>query len=86
MVLCTPVISAAPINYRLKSVVSIMLHCQPHSAHYTAAQIKNYLKSTSIVRVATLKNMYDFHYTKEAIMWYHQIDMFETQRRTLVRL
>ena len=50
------------INYHLKSEVSIMLHCQLCSTHYTALQIKNCLKSTSAIKVATMKNTDDFRY------------------------
>ena len=35
--------------------VSIMLHCQLCSNHYTAVQIKNCSKSTSVIKVATMK-------------------------------
>ena len=48
------------INYCLKSEVSITLHCRLFSTRYTAVQIKNYLKSTSAIRVATMKNSDDF--------------------------
>ena len=41
------------INYRLKSEVSITLRCR---------LIENYLKSTSAIKVATMKSMDDFHY------------------------
>ena len=51
-----PVNGAAPINCRLKYEVSIMLHCQRDSTHYTAMQIKNFLKSTSVLKVATMKS------------------------------
>ena len=44
-------------DYHLKSEVSIMLHCQLCSTHYTALQIKNCLKSTSAVKVATIKKL-----------------------------
>ena len=44
------------INYRLKSEVSITLRCQLRSTHYTAVQIKNCLKSTSAIKIATMKN------------------------------
>ena len=30
--------------------------------HYTVVRIKNCLKSTSAIKVATMKNMDDFHY------------------------
>ena len=52
------------INYHLKSEVSIMLmlHCQLCSTRYTALRIKNCSKSTSGIKLATMKNMDDFHY------------------------
>ena len=50
------------INYHLKSEVSVMLRCQLCSTHYTAVRIKNCLKSTSAIKIATMKNTYDFHY------------------------
>ena len=48
------------INYRLKSEVSITLHCWLCSTRYTAVRIKNCLKSTSAIKIATMKNMGDF--------------------------
>ena len=54
------------INYCLKSEVSITLRCQLCSTHYTALRIKNCLKSTFAIKVATMKNtyLYDFCYYK----------------------
>ena len=49
------------INYRLKSEVSIMLHCWC-STRYTAVRIKNCLKSTSTFKIATMKNTDNFRY------------------------
>ena len=46
------------INYCLKSEVSITL-C---STRYTAVRIKNCSKSTSAIKIATMKNMDDFCY------------------------
>ena len=37
------------INNRLKSEVSIVLHCQLCSTHYATLQIKNCSKSTSAI-------------------------------------
>ena len=48
------------INYRLKSEVSITLCCRLCSTHYTAVQIKNCLKSTFAIIIATKKNTDDF--------------------------
>ena len=50
------------INYHLKSVVSITLRCRLCSTRYTAVRIKNCLKSISEIKIATMKNMDDFHY------------------------
>ena len=50
------------INYCLKSEVSITLRCWLCSTHYKAIQIKNCLKSTSAIKIATMKNMDDFHF------------------------
>ena len=47
---------------RLKSKVSMMLFCQLCLTHYAAFQIKNCLKSTSAIKIATMKNMDDSHY------------------------
>ena len=46
------------INYCLKNEVSIMLRCRLCSTRYTAVRIKN----TSAFKIATMKNMDDFHY------------------------
>ena len=54
--------SPSHINYHLKSEVSITLHCRLCPTGYTAGRIKNYLKSTSAIKVATMKNMDDFCY------------------------
>ena len=50
------------INYRLKSEASITLLCRLCSTHYTAVRIKNCLKSTSAIKIATMKNTDDFRY------------------------
>ena len=52
---------APAINYHLKSEISITLRCQLCSTCYTALQIKNCLKITSAIKVATMKNTDDFH-------------------------
>ena len=57
--------SAACLNYinnRLKSEASITLHCRLCSTCYTAVRIKNCLKSTSAIKIATMKNTDDFCY------------------------
>ena len=48
------------INYRLKIEVSTMLCCQLCSTRYTAVRFKNCLKSTSAIKIATMKNTDDF--------------------------
>ena len=53
------------INYHLKSEVSITLRCWLCSTHYTAVQINNCLKSTSAMKVATIKSTDDFHYKEK---------------------
>ena len=50
------------INYHLESEVSITLCCRLCSTHYTAIRIKNCLKSTSAIKIATMQNTYDFHF------------------------
>ena len=39
-----------------------MLRCRLCSTRYTAVRIKNCLKSTSAIRMASMKNMDDFRY------------------------
>ena len=39
-----------------------MLRCRLCSTRYTAVQIKNCLKSTSAIIIATMKNTDDFHF------------------------
>ena len=48
------------INYRLKSKVFITLRCRLCSTCYTAVRIKNCLKSTSAIKIATITNTDDF--------------------------
>ena len=50
------------INYCLKNEVSITLLCWLCSTCCTAVQIKNCLKSTSAIKIATMKNMDNFCY------------------------
>ena len=50
------------INYHLKGEVSIMLRCLLCSTRYTAIRIKNCLKSTSAIKIATMKNTDDFRF------------------------
>ena len=47
---------ALAINYHLKSEVSSTFCCQLCSTCYTTLRIKNCLKSTSAIKVATMKN------------------------------
>ena len=69
------------INYHLKSEVYITLLCRLSSTHYTAVQIKNCLKSTSAIKIATMKlEKYGrFLLRREAITCYRQIDTFRCQ-------
>ena len=53
------------INYHLKSEVSITLRCWLCSTRYTAVRIKNCLKSTSAIKIATMKNMDNFRYEEK---------------------
>ena len=72
----------APLpNYLLKSKLSIMLHYQLFSTRYATIRIKNCLKSTSIIKVASMKSTDDFCYAEESIMCYHQIDTFHCHQR-----
>ena len=50
------------INYCLKSEASITRRCRLCSSHYTAVLIKNCLKSTSDIKIATMTNTDTFHY------------------------
>ena len=52
------------INYCLKSEVSITLHCRLCSTRYTAVRIKNCLKSTSAIKIATMTNTDNFRYVE----------------------
>ena len=49
-------------HYCLKNKVFITFHCQLCSTCYTAVRIKNCLKSTSAIKVVTMKNTDDFCY------------------------
>jgi len=62
---CAPVTGAVPINYCRKSEASITLLCQLFSTHYTPIRIKTWSKSTSVIKVAIMKNTDDFHYACE---------------------
>ena len=48
--------------HHLKSEVFITLRCQLCSTCYTAVRIKNCSKSTSAIKITTVKNMDNFHY------------------------
>ena len=62
---------APAINYHLKSEVSITLHCQLCSTHYTALEIKKFSKSTLAINVATIyEKCGRFLLRKEAITRY----------------
>ena len=53
------------INYRLKSEVSITLRYRLCSTHYIAVRIKNCMKSTSAIKIATMKNTDNFHFERK---------------------
>jgi len=59
--------------------VLIAFLCQLFSTRYRVVRIKNCLKSTSVIKVATMKNMDDFRYAKEAITCNRQINAFHCQ-------
>jgi len=59
--------------------VSIALLYQLFSTRYTAVQIKNCFKSTSVIKVTTMNNIDDFHYAKEAIKCNQQINALHCQ-------
>ena len=91
--LCNPCIpkerngAARPsyINYRLKSEVSITLLCQLCSTGYTPVQIRNCLKSTSAIKIATIKNMDDGkppHATAKLTLFAVSIDEWDTKEDT----
>ena len=69
------------INYRLKSEVSVTLRCRLCSTSYTAARIKNCLKRTSAIEIATMKNMDDFRFEGKPSCEPRQIDTFPCQQR-----
>ena len=75
------------INYRLKSEVSITLRCRLCSTRYTAVRIKNCLKSTSAIKIATMKNT-DYFGSHHVLPPNRHLSlsakMNGTQRRTLV--
>ena len=52
---CVLVKGATSINCHLKSEASITLCCKLCSTSYTAVQIRNYSKSESVTKVATMK-------------------------------
>jgi len=48
----------------MKTKASIALLCLLCSTHYTAVRVKKYLKNTSVIKVATMKNTVDFSLCK----------------------
>jgi len=66
---------------------SYINYVQPVTQQYESRTVR---KSTSIIKKATMKNMDNFHYAKEAITCYHQkntsllVKMNGTQKRKLV--
>ena len=55
-----------PMHVSSETEVSIALLCQLCLTCYTAVQIKNCLKYTSVVKVASMKSMDDFLLRKES--------------------
>ena len=55
------------INYCLKSEVFITLRCWLCSTRYTAIRIKNCLKSTFVIKIATVKNTDNFHFKGKSL-------------------
>ena len=53
------------ISYRLKSEVSITLHCQLCSTRSTAVRTKNCSKNTFAIKTATMKNTDNFRYERK---------------------
>ena len=72
--------------------ISISLLCQLYSTRYTAVRVKNCLKSTSVIKVDTMKNMDDFCYAGKGRHHVHppnqrfslSSQIGGTQRRALV--
>ena len=50
------------INYHLKSEVSITFCCRLCSTRYNSVRIKNCLKRTSAIKIATMKNTDNFRF------------------------
>ena len=55
--------------------------CTSSTYHGSSQPLAKLVKNTSVIKVATMKNTDNFHYVKEAIMWYHQIDTFCYKQR-----
>ena len=77
------------INYCLKSEVSITLLCLLCSTCYTAVRIKNCSKSSSAIKIATMKNTDDFcyegkpsHATTKSTLFAVSIDEWDTKQDT----
>ena len=84
-----PTHSDARPSYCLKSEVSITLRCRLCSTCYTAVRIKNCSKSTSAIKIATMKNTDDFHYegkpshaTAKSILFAVSKDEWDTKEDT----
>ena len=70
-----------PLQLSSETEVSIALLCQQCSTCYTAVRIKKCLKSTSVLKVATMKIRMISHHAREAITCNHQINAFHCQQR-----
>ena len=62
--------------------VSIALLCHVFSTCYTPVRIKNCLKSTYAIKVATRKDTDNLHYAKEAIMCNHHFTVSKDEWNT----
>ena len=84
MVPCTLLNGAMPINYYLKSEVSVMLRCQLCSTHYTAVQIKNCSNSISVFK-SNHHEKYGqfFRYERKPIICYCQLILFTISKDEL---
>ena len=60
--------------------VSFALLCQLFLPCYTAVRIKNCLKSTSVIKVATMKNTDNFRCTKEASLATTKLLLFNVSK------
>jgi len=65
-----------PIIVRNQSI-----HCPSLSAMLHSSTNQELFESTSVIKIANMKNTDDFRYVKEAITCNHQINAFHCQQR-----